>query len=168
MSTELTKFHHSADTQVFTSKKFFSLVCFIFTYCHYYRFWQLNSSRWLLNSSLWHETRSSLTSLAAGVNTKTRCSSCVMILFKYNCCKQLFKFFCNSFFSSISNCTTPLAMGVVPGEQANKLGGQLTLATRFTSSSYRLGSQVKLSTAKKIHPETGGWFLEVSSVTTNS
>jgi len=41
------------------------------------------------------------------------------------------------------------------------------MATRFTSSSYRLGSQVKLSTAKKIHPETGGWFLEASSVMTN-
>ena len=35
------------------------------------------------------------------------------------------------------------------------------MATRFTSSSYRLASQVKLSTAKKIYPETGGWFLEV-------
>ena len=41
------------------------------------------------------------------------------------------------------------------------------MATRFTSSSYRLGSQVKLSTAKKIHPETGGWFLEAYSVMTN-
>jgi len=37
------------------------------------------------------------------------------------------------------------------------------MATHFTSSSYRLGSQVKLSTAKKIHPETGGWFLEAYS-----
>jgi len=26
---------------------------------------------------------------------------------------------------------------------------------------------VKLSTAKKIHPETGGWFLEAYSVMTN-
>ena len=41
------------------------------------------------------------------------------------------------------------------------------MATRFTSSSYRLGSQVKLSTVKKIHPETGGWFLEAYSVMTN-
>ena len=41
------------------------------------------------------------------------------------------------------------------------------MATRFTSSSYRLGSQVKLSSAKKIHPETGGWFLEAYSVMTN-
>jgi len=41
------------------------------------------------------------------------------------------------------------------------------MATRFTSSSYRLGSQVKLSTAKKIHPETGGWFLEAYLVMTN-
>ena len=37
------------------------------------------------------------------------------------------------------------------------------MATHFTSSNYRLGSQVKLSTAKKIHPETGGWFLEAYS-----
>jgi len=36
----------------------------------------------------------------------------------------------------------------------------------FTSSSYRLASQVKHSTAKKIHPETGGWFLEAYSVMT--
>jgi len=41
---------------------------------------------WLLNLSLWHEN-SSITRLAAGVNTKTRFSSCVMILFKYNYCK---------------------------------------------------------------------------------
>jgi len=41
------------------------------------------------------------------------------------------------------------------------------MATRFTSSSYRLGSQVKLSTAKKIHSEKGGWFLEAYSVMTN-
>ena len=41
------------------------------------------------------------------------------------------------------------------------------MATHFTSSSYRLGSQVKLSTAKKIHPEMGGWFLEAYSVMTN-
>jgi len=41
------------------------------------------------------------------------------------------------------------------------------MATHFTSSSYRLGSQMKLSTAKKIHPETGGWFLEAYSVMTN-
>ena len=41
------------------------------------------------------------------------------------------------------------------------------MATHFTSSSYRLGSQVKLSMAKKIHPETGGWFLEAYSVMTN-
>ena len=27
----------------------------------------------------------------AGVNTKTRRSSCVLILFKYNCCKQLLR-----------------------------------------------------------------------------
>ena len=52
--------------------------------------WLLNSSLWLLNSSLWHEN-SSVTRLAAGVNTKTRCSSCVIILFKYNCCKQLLR-----------------------------------------------------------------------------
>jgi len=41
------------------------------------------------------------------------------------------------------------------------------MATHFTSSSYRLGSQVKLSTVKKIRPETGGWFLEAYSVMTN-
>jgi len=41
------------------------------------------------------------------------------------------------------------------------------MATRFTSSSYRLGFQVKLSMAKKIHPETGGWFFEAYSVMTN-
>jgi len=41
------------------------------------------------------------------------------------------------------------------------------MATHFTSSSYRLGSQVKLSMAKKIHPKTGGWFLEAYSVMTN-
>jgi len=41
------------------------------------------------------------------------------------------------------------------------------MATRFTSSTYHLGSQVKLSTAKKIHPEMGGWFLEAYSVMTN-
>jgi len=52
--------------------------------------WLLNSSLWLLNLSLWHEN-TSLTRLAAGVNTKTRCSSCVIILFKYNCCKQLLR-----------------------------------------------------------------------------
>ena len=51
--------------------------------------WQMNLSRWLLNLSLWHN--SSVTRLAAGVNTKTRCSSCVIILFKYNCCKQLLR-----------------------------------------------------------------------------
>jgi len=38
--------------------------------------------------AFWHEN-SSLTRLAAGVNTKTRYSSCVIILFEYNCCKQL-------------------------------------------------------------------------------
>jgi len=43
------------------------------------------------------------------------------------------------------------------------------MATHFTIFlSYRLGSQVKLSLAKKIHPETGGWFLEAYSVMTNS
>jgi len=41
------------------------------------------------------------------------------------------------------------------------------MATRFTSSSYRLACQVKLSSAKKIHPEMGGWFLEAYSVMTN-
>jgi len=41
------------------------------------------------------------------------------------------------------------------------------MATRFTSSSYHLGSQVKLSTAKKSHPETGSWFLEAYSDMTN-
>ena len=41
------------------------------------------------------------------------------------------------------------------------------MAMLFTSSSYCLASQVKLSTAKKIHPETGGWFLEAFSVITN-
>ena len=41
------------------------------------------------------------------------------------------------------------------------------MAMRFTSSSYRLRSQVKLSTAKKIHPGTGGWFLEAYSVMMN-
>ena len=41
------------------------------------------------------------------------------------------------------------------------------MAMRFTSSIYRLASQVQLSTAKKIHPETGGWFLEAYSVMTN-
>ena len=41
------------------------------------------------------------------------------------------------------------------------------MATRFTSSSYRLGSQVKLSTTKKINLDTGGWFLEASSVMMN-
>ena len=34
---------------------------------------------------------SSVTRLADGVNMKTRCSSCVMIMSKYNCCKQLFR-----------------------------------------------------------------------------
>ena len=38
---------------------------------------------------------------------------------------------------------------------------------RFTSSSYRLASQVKLSSVKKIYPETGGWFLEAYLVMTN-
>ena len=38
---------------------------------------------------------------------------------------------------------------------------------RFTGSSHHLGSQVKLSSAKKIHPKTGGWFLEAYSVMTN-
>ena len=37
----------------------------------------------------------------------------------------------------------------------------------FTSSSYCLASQVKLSTAKKIYPEMGGWFLEAYLVMTN-
>ena len=41
------------------------------------------------------------------------------------------------------------------------------MATHFTSSSYCLGSQVKLSMVKKIHPETGGWFLEAYSIMTN-
>ena len=41
------------------------------------------------------------------------------------------------------------------------------MAMHCTSSSYHLGPQVKLSTVKKIHPETGGWFLESSSVITN-
>jgi len=41
------------------------------------------------------------------------------------------------------------------------------MATHFTSSSYRLASQVKLSMAKKIHPERGGWFLEAYSVMMN-
>jgi len=41
------------------------------------------------------------------------------------------------------------------------------MATHFTSSSYCLASQVKHSLAKKIHPETGGWFLEAYSVMTN-
>ena len=41
------------------------------------------------------------------------------------------------------------------------------MAKRFISSSYHLGSQVKLYTAKKIHPKTGGWFLEAYSVMTN-
>jgi len=41
------------------------------------------------------------------------------------------------------------------------------MATHFTTSSYHLGSQVKLSTAKKIHPGMGGWFLEAYSVMTN-
>jgi len=41
------------------------------------------------------------------------------------------------------------------------------MAMRFTRSSYRLASQVKLSKAKKIYPETGGWFLEAYSVMTN-
>ena len=52
--------------------------------------WQVNSSCWLLNLLLWHKN-SSIKRLAAGVNTKTRCSSCVIILSKYNWCKQLFK-----------------------------------------------------------------------------
>ena len=38
---------------------------------------------------------------------------------------------------------------------------------RFTSSIYRLASQVKLSTAKKIYLEMHGWFLEACSVMTN-
>ena len=44
------------------------------------------------------------------------------------------------------------------------------MAMHFISSSYHLGYQVKLSTAKKIHPETGGWFFwffEAYSVMTN-
>jgi len=41
------------------------------------------------------------------------------------------------------------------------------MATRFTSSSYCLACQVKLSSAKKIHPETGGWFPEAYSIMTN-
>ena len=41
------------------------------------------------------------------------------------------------------------------------------MITRFTSSSYCLASQVKLSSAKKIHPEAGGWFLGAYSVMTN-
>ena len=41
------------------------------------------------------------------------------------------------------------------------------MATRFNSSIYRLASQVKLSMVKKIHPETGGWFLEAYLVMTN-
>jgi len=41
------------------------------------------------------------------------------------------------------------------------------MATRFTSSSYRLACQVKLSSAKKIHPETGGWYPEAYSIMTN-
>ena len=41
------------------------------------------------------------------------------------------------------------------------------MATHFTSFSYRLASQVKLSMAKKIHSETAGWFLEAYSVMTN-
>jgi len=41
------------------------------------------------------------------------------------------------------------------------------MATRFTSSSYHLESQVKLSMAKKIHREMGGLFLEAYSVMTN-
>ena len=45
--------------------------------------------------------------------------------------------------------------------------GRQLMAMRFTSSSYCLASQVKLSSAKKIHPETGGWFLEAYSVMTN-
>ena len=52
--------------------------------------WLLNLSFWLLNSSLWHKT-SSVRRLAAGVNMKTRCSNCVIILSKYNCCKQLLR-----------------------------------------------------------------------------
>ena len=41
------------------------------------------------------------------------------------------------------------------------------MATRFTTSSYRFASEVKLSPVKKFHPETGGWFLEAYSVMTN-
>ena len=41
------------------------------------------------------------------------------------------------------------------------------MAIRFTSSSYCLASQVKLSTAEKIYPAMGGWFLEAYSVMTN-
>ena len=57
-------------------------------------------------------------------------------------------------------------MDVVPGEQANYLGRQLT-AMRFTSSSYRLVSWVKLSAVKKTHPEMGGCVLEAYSAVTN-
>jgi len=41
------------------------------------------------------------------------------------------------------------------------------MAMCFSSSNYHLASQVKLSMAKKIHPEMGGWFLEVYFVMTN-
>jgi len=41
------------------------------------------------------------------------------------------------------------------------------MAMHFTSSSYRFASQVQLFMAKKIYPETGGWFLEGYLVMTN-
>ena len=41
------------------------------------------------------------------------------------------------------------------------------MVIHFTSSSYCPASQVQLFMAKKIYPETGGWFLESYSVMTN-
>jgi len=41
------------------------------------------------------------------------------------------------------------------------------MANAFYQLQLTLASQVKLSMAKKIHPETGGWFLEAYSVMTN-
>ena len=65
-----------------------------------YSFWQFigkwihSVGKWICPVGYWIRcfgialARSSVTRLAAGVNMKTRCSSCVIILFKYNCCFQ--------------------------------------------------------------------------------
>ena len=69
-------------------------------------------------------------------------------------------------FTKVPILTPPLLCCDVNADKVHLPGRQL-MATHFTSSTYSLGSQVKFSTAKKIHPETGGWFLEAHSVMTN-